>query len=91
MSKEKRSVLITIVFLIFIYLLSFLGTGIDIEIKTFNAFNYLLGLSVVIQLLFFIPSFLFKTEKLTTRDSRAVERKKPGRRKARRSFQFSKR
>ncbi len=32
-----------------------------------------------------------KTEKLMTRDSRAVERKKPGRRKARRSFQFSKR
>ena len=32
-----------------------------------------------------------KTEKLTTRDSRSVERKKPGRRKARRSFQFSKR
>ena len=32
-----------------------------------------------------------KTEKLTTRDSRAVERKKPRRRKARRSFQFSKR
>ncbi len=64
MTKEIRSVLITIVFLIFIYLLSFLGTGIDIEIKTFNAFNYLLGLSVVIQILFFIPSFLFKTEKL---------------------------
>ena len=32
-----------------------------------------------------------KTEKLTTRDSRSVERKKYGRRKARRSFQFSKR
>ena len=32
-----------------------------------------------------------KTENLTTRDSRAAERKKPGRRKARRSFQFSKR
>ena len=32
-----------------------------------------------------------KTEKLTTRDSRADERKKPGRKKARRSFQFSKR
>ena len=30
-------------------------------------------------------------EKLTTRDSRAVERKKYGHRKARRSFQFSKR
>jgi small subunit ribosomal protein S9 len=32
-----------------------------------------------------------KREKLTTRDSRVVERKKPGRKKARRSFQFSKR
>ena len=32
-----------------------------------------------------------RKEKLTTRDSRAVERKKPGRAKARRSFQFSKR
>ena len=32
-----------------------------------------------------------RSEKLTTRDSRAVERKKPGRKKARRSFQFSKR
>ena len=31
-----------------------------------------------------------KKEKLTTRDSRAVERKKYGHRKARRSFQFSK-
>ena len=32
-----------------------------------------------------------RSEKLTTRDSRADERKKPGRKKARRSFQFSKR
>ena len=32
-----------------------------------------------------------KKERLLTRDSRMVERKKPGRRKARRKFQFSKR
>ena len=32
-----------------------------------------------------------KNEKLTTRDSRAVERKKYGHKKARKSFQFSKR
>jgi small subunit ribosomal protein S9 len=32
-----------------------------------------------------------KKEGLLTRDSRMVERKKPGRRKARRTFQFSKR
>ena len=34
---------------------------------------------------------IMKKEKLTSRDSRAVERKKYGHRKARRSFQFSKR
>jgi len=34
---------------------------------------------------------VLKKEKLTTRDSRVVERKKYGHRKARRSFQFSKR
>jgi len=32
-----------------------------------------------------------RKERLTTRDSRSVERKKPGKKKARRSFQFSKR
>ena len=44
-------------------------------------------------LLQFDSSFkaILKKEKLTTRDSRAVERKKYGHRKARRSFQFSKR
>ena len=34
---------------------------------------------------------VLKKEKLTTRDSRSVERKKYGHRKSRRSFQFSKR
>ena len=44
-------------------------------------------------LLQFDPEFksTLKKEKLTTRDSRTVERKKYGHRKARRSFQFSKR
>ena len=44
-------------------------------------------------LLLFDPEYksTLKKEKLTTRDSRAVERKKYGHRKARRSFQFSKR
>ena len=44
-------------------------------------------------LLLFDPELktALKKEKLTTRDSRAVERKKYGHRKARRSFQFSKR
>jgi small subunit ribosomal protein S9 len=34
---------------------------------------------------------IFKKEKLLTRDSRMVERKKPGRKKSRKKFQFSKR
>ena len=34
---------------------------------------------------------LLRTEDLLTRDARAVERKKPGRPKARKRFQFSKR
>ena len=44
-------------------------------------------------LVLFEPSLkpILKKEKLTTRDSRAFERKKYGRRKARRSYQFSKR
>jgi len=44
-------------------------------------------------LLLFEPELkpTLKKEKLTTRDSRAVERKKYGRAKARKSFQFSKR
>ena len=51
----------------------------------------ILGLSRA--LILFEPDLksILKKEKLTTRDSRAVERKKYGRRKARRSFQFSKR
>jgi small subunit ribosomal protein S9 len=44
-------------------------------------------------LLLFDPELkpTLKKEKLTTRDSRSVERKKYGHKKARRSFQFSKR
>ena len=49
------------------------------------------GLSRAIVLLEPDLKSALKKEKLTTRDSRSVERKKYGRKKARRSFQFSKR
>ena len=50
-------------------------------------------LGIARALLLFEPDLksTLKKEKLTTRDSRTVERKKYGRRKSRRSFQFSKR
>ena len=59
--------------------------------STGQAGAIILGLSRAIIL--FEPDLkaTLKKEKLTTRDSRTVERKKYGRRKARRSFQFSKR
>jgi len=64
MKKEVRSALTSIVFLFCIYLLSFLGTNVVITIQSINSFTFLLLLSVIIQIIFFIPSFILKTEKL---------------------------
>ncbi len=64
MRKETRSVITTIVFLFSIYLLSFLGTNIDLTILSYKSFNFLLLLSVFIQIIFFIPSYILKTERL---------------------------
>ena len=64
MKKEVRSALTSIVFLFCIYLLSFLGSNIESTIQSINSFSFLLLLSIVVQISFFIPSFLMKTEKL---------------------------
>ena len=64
MRKEIRSVITSIVFLFSIYLLSFLGSNIDITILSYKSFNFLLLLSVFIQIIFFIPSYILKTERL---------------------------
>ena len=64
MKKEVKSAITSIVFLFCIYLLSFLGSNIESSIQTINSFSFLLVLSVIIQIIFFIPSFILKTEKL---------------------------
>ena len=64
MNKEIRSAITSIVFLFAIYLLSFLGINIKSSIQGINSFTFLLLLSVLIQLVFFIPSYIFKTERL---------------------------
>jgi len=64
MKKETRSAITSLVFLCCIYLLSFLGSNITSTIFSINSFIFLLILSVLIQVLFFIPSFILKTEKL---------------------------
>ena len=64
MKKEVRSAITSIVFLFCIYLLSLLGVNIKSTIQSINSFTFLLFLSLLIQILFFIPSYIFKTEKL---------------------------
>ena len=64
MKKEVRSAITSIVFLFCIYLLSLLGVNIKSTIQSINSFTFLLFLSVLIQIIFFIPSYIFKTEKL---------------------------
>ncbi len=64
MNKEIRSAITSVVFLFAIYLLSFLGINIKSTIQGINSFTFLLLLSVLIQILFFIPSYIFKTERL---------------------------
>ncbi len=64
MKKEVRSALTSIVFLFCIYLLSFLGSNVVSTIQSINSFSFLLLISVIIQVIFFIPSFILKTEKL---------------------------
>ena len=64
MNKETKSAITSIVFLCCIYLLSFLGSNITTTIFSINSFIFLLILSVLIQIIFFVPSYIFKTEKL---------------------------
>ena len=64
MKKETKSAITSIVFLCCIYLLSFLGSNITSTIFSINSFIFLLILSVLIQVIFFVPSFILKTEKL---------------------------
>ena len=64
MNKEIRSAITSLIFLLAIYMLSFLGINIKSTIQEINSFTFLLILSVLIQLIFFIPSYLFKTERL---------------------------
>ncbi len=64
MNKKVRSAITSIVFIFCIYLLSFLGSNIETTIQSTNSFTFLLYLSVLIQIIFFIPSYIMKTEKI---------------------------
>jgi len=63
MSRQIKNIITITVFLICIGLINFAGQNIEIEIRGINAFTFILNIAVLVQIIFFIPSFLLKTEK----------------------------
>ena len=63
MSRQIKNIITITFFLICIGLINFAGQNIDIEIRGINAFTFILIIAVLLQVIFFIPSFLLKTEK----------------------------
>ena len=63
MSRQIKNIIAITFFLICIGLINFAGQNIEIEIKGTNAFTFILFVAVLLQIIFFIPSFLLKTEK----------------------------
>ena len=63
MNRNIKNVIAITVFLICIALINFAGQNIEIEIRGVNAFTFILIVAVMLQVIFFIPSFLLKTEK----------------------------
>ena len=63
MSRQINNIIAITASLICIGLINFAGQNIDIEIRGINAFTFILIVAVLLQIIFFIPSFLLKTEK----------------------------
>ena len=63
MTREIKNIINIIVFLICIALVNVAGQNIELEIRGINAFTFVLIVAVLIQVIFFIPSYLLKTEK----------------------------
>ena len=63
MRRQINNIIAITFFLICIGLINFAGQNIDIEIRGINAFTFILFVAVILQIIFFIPSFLLKTEK----------------------------
>ena len=63
MSRQIKNIITITFFLICIGLVNFAGQNIEIEIGGINAFTFILIVAVLLQIIFFVPSFLLKTEK----------------------------
>ena len=63
MSRQVKNIINITVFFICIALINIAGQNIELEIIGVNAFTFILIVAVLVQVIFFIPSFLLKTEK----------------------------
>jgi len=63
MGRQIKNIIAITFFLICIGLINFAGQNIEIELIGINAFTFILIVAVLLQVIFFIPSFLLKTEK----------------------------
>ena len=63
MSRQFKNILAILFFLICIGVINTAGQNIELEIRGVNAFTFTLIVAVLLQVIFFIPSFLLKTEK----------------------------
>ena len=63
MNRKIKNIINITAFLVCIGLINIAGQNIEIEIRGMNAFTFILIVAVFLQIIFFIPSFLLKTEK----------------------------
>jgi len=63
MNRQIKNIFAITAFLICIGLINTAGQNIEIEIRGLNAFTFILIIAVLLQVFFFLPSFLMKTEK----------------------------
>jgi len=63
MNRQIKNIFAITAFLICIGLINTAGQNIEIEIRGINAFTFILIIAVLLQVFFFLPSFLMKTEK----------------------------
>jgi steroid 5-alpha reductase family enzyme len=63
MSRQIKNIIAITAFLICIVLINIAGQNIEIEIRGMNAFTFILIIAVLLQVFFFLPSFILKTEK----------------------------
>jgi len=63
MNRQIKNIITITAFLICIVLINIAGQNIEIEIRGMNAFTFILIIAVLLQVFFFLPSFILKTEK----------------------------